>query len=223
MLHLYCCHWRPRRCIHHFHDINTKIQQSCFKLTGTPRHPDLETYCKEVGFEDYNTFLILSAGRFTQNDLLLAEKVKSMKKSFFFVRTMIDADVYSEKRKKKRSFDEDVLLRNIRSKCSESLKMGGVKDNVFLISNREPAEWDFDRLTGTILDGLPDRLKESLTLSLDLMTTQSKDILKRKADALRGSYREHTLNFIHVINLHKLKPYNYTTLNLNIPVKSHDF
>ena len=102
--------------------------------------------------------------------------------------------------------------------------MVGVKDNdVFLISNLEPAKWDFARLTEAILDGLSDRLKESLTYSLDLMTTQSKDILKRKADALRGSYREHTLNFIHVINLHKLKPYNYTTLNLNIPVKSHDF
>ena len=153
--------------------------------------------------------------------MLLAEKVKSMKKSFFFVRTKIDVNAQSEK--KKRNFDEDVMLGNIRSRCSENLKMVGVKDNVFLISNHEPAEWDFARLTGAILDGLPDRLKESLTLSLDLMITQSKDILKRKADALRGSYREHILNFIHVINLHKLKPYNYTTLNLNIPVKSHDF
>ena len=73
--------------------------------------------------------------------------------------------------------------------------MVGVKDNdVFLISNLEPAKWDFGRLTEAILDGLPDRLKESLTFSLDLMTTQSKDILKRKTDALRGSYREHILN-----------------------------
>ena len=135
---------------------------------------------------------------------------------------MIDVNVHSQK--KKRNFDEDVMLRDIRSKYSENLKKVGVKDNdVFLISNLEPAKWDFDRLTGAILDGLPDRLKESLTLSLDLMTTQSKDILKRKADALRGRHREHILNFIHVINQHKLKPYNYTTLNLNIPVKSHDF
>ena len=132
--------------------------------------------------------------------MLLWKKVKSMKKSFFFVRTKIDVDVHSLKRK--RNFDEDVMLRNIRSLCLENLKMVGVKDNdVFLISSHEPAKWDFDRLTGAILDGLPDRLKESLTLSLDLMTTQSKDILKRKAEALRGSYREHILNFIHVINL----------------------
>ena len=126
-----------------------------------------------------------------------------MKRSFFFVRTKIDADAYSQKRK--RNFDEDVMLRKIRSECLENLKMVGVKDNdVFLISNLEPAKWDFARLTGAILDGLPDRLKESLTFSLDLMTTQSKNILKRKADALRGSYREHTPNPTHVINLHKL-------------------
>ena len=182
---------------HHFHNINKIIQQSYLKLTGAPKNPDLKTYCKEAGFEDCNTFLILSAGRFTKNDLLLAEKVKSMKKSFFFVRTKIDADVRSQKRK--RNFDEDVMLRSIWSECLENLEKVGVKDNdVFLISNLKPAKWDFARLSGAILDGLPDRLKESLTLSLDLMTTQSKDILKRKADALRGSYREHTLNFIYM-------------------------
>ena len=103
-----------------------------------------------------------------------------MKKSFLFLRTKIDADVYSQKRK--RNFDEEVMLRNIRSRCFESLKMVGVKDNdVFLISNLEPAKWDFARLTEAILDGLPDRLKESLTLSL--VITKSKDILKRKAVA----------------------------------------
>ena len=129
--------------------------------------------------------------------MLLWEKMTSMKKLFLFVRTKIDADVSSQKRK--RNFDEDVMLRNIRSRCLENLKKVGVKDNdVFLISNLEPAKWDFARLTEAILDGLPVRLNESLTLSLDSMTTQSKDILKRKADALRGSYREHTLNFIYM-------------------------
>ena len=130
--------------------------------------------------------------------MLLAEKVKSMKKSFIFVRTKVDVDVYGQKRKKSH-FDEDVMLRNIRSRCLENLKVVGVEDNdVFLISNLEPAKWDFARLTEAILDGLPDRLKESLTFSLDLMTTQSKDILKRKADALRGSYRGKILNFIYM-------------------------
>ena len=135
----------------------------------------------------YDTFLILTASRFTQNDLLLAERVREMKKSFFFVRTKIDVDINNEKRK--RAFKEDVTLSDIRKSILENLKDLVANDKaVFLISNHKPHKWDFARLTEAILDGLPFRQKETLTLSLDLVTTQSKNILKRKADVLRGSY-----------------------------------
>ena len=43
-----------------------------------------------------------------------------MKKSFFFVRTKIDVDVKSEKRK--RAFKEAVTLSDIRMKSLENLK-----------------------------------------------------------------------------------------------------
>ena len=109
-----------------------------------------------------------------------------MKKSFFFVRTKIDVDVQGEKRKK--AFKEDVTLSDIRKKSLENLKdLIANDENVFLISSHKPNKWDFARLTEAILDGLPLRQRETLTLSLDLLTTQSKDILKRKADVLRGS------------------------------------
>ena len=156
-------------------------------IAGTPKFPDLESYCKKVHLEDYDTFLILSAGRFTQNDFELAKKVRAMKKSFFFVRTKIDIDVGNEKKKKR--IKEDVTLSAIRENCLASLGRFGADDEVvFLISNDKPTQWDFDRLTAAILDGLPVHLKESLTLSLDLLTTQSKDLLKRKADVLRGNF-----------------------------------
>ena len=60
-------------------------------------------------------------------------------------------------------------------------------ENVFLISNDTTDMWDFARLTQAILDVLPTRQKECLTLTLDLLTTCSKDILKRKVEILRGS------------------------------------
>jgi hypothetical protein len=143
--------------------------------------------------EKYDTFLILAAFRFTENDLLLAEKLKSIGKSFFFVRTKIDVDVQSERRKK--AFNEDVTLEEIRGDCLEILKSFGANDKVvFLISNHKPVKWDFDRLTQAILDVLPLRQKESLTLSLNLLTSLSKDLLKRKIDILRGNYRV-SLNF----------------------------
>ena len=155
-------------------------------ISGTPNYPDLENYCEKVNLKRYDTFLILTASRFTHNDLLLAKRVREMKKSFFFVRTKIDVDIQSEKRK--RAFKEDVTLSEIRRKSLENLKDLAVNDEeVFLISNHKPKKWDFARLTEAILDSLPLHQKETLTLSLDLVTTQSKDILKRKADVLRGS------------------------------------
>jgi hypothetical protein len=102
-------------------------------------------------------------------------------------------DVQSERRKK--AFNEDVTLEEIRGNCLENLKSFGADDNVvFLISNHNGVKWDFDRLTKAILDGLPHRQKECLTLSLNLLTSLSKDLLKRKVDTLRGNYRV-LLNF----------------------------
>ena len=137
--------------------------------------------------EKFDTFLILNAGRFTENDQLLAHKVKSMKKSFVFVRTKIDQDVKNEKGKKK--FNEEDMLKKIRGNCLENLQdLEGDDKVLFLISNHDPDKWDFDRLTRAILDALPCRQTESLTLSLDLLTSQSKDILKRKVEILRGNH-----------------------------------
>ena len=60
---------------------------------GTPKYPDLETYLKNVPLVNYDTFLIFTASRFTVNDLKFAEKVKSLRKSFFLIRTKIDFDL----------------------------------------------------------------------------------------------------------------------------------
>jgi hypothetical protein len=135
--------------------------------TGTPRYPDLETYFEKVGLEMYDIFFILNDNRFTESDRLLAEKVKSLNKSFFFIRTKIDRDCRSESRKRKeKPFDEQAMLQAIREKCLEDLKGSEVGDNaVFLISNHQPAKWDFDRLRQAILDVLPNDQRECLTLS----------------------------------------------------------
>ena len=111
-----------------------------------------------------------------------------MKKSFFFVRTKIDQDISNERDKP--DFNESATLSAIKRDCLKNLEALEVKSkDVFLISNKMTTKWEFARLTGAILDGLPLRLKESLTLTLDLLTTQSKDILKRKADVLRGIFK----------------------------------
>ena len=111
-----------------------------------------------------------------------------MKKSFLFVRTHIDKAIQSDSRKT--AFKEETTLKKIKENCLKNLQTLDVGDkDVFLISNYEPAKWDFDRLTQAILFNLPQRQKESLTLSLDLLTSLSKNLLKSKVDILRGNYR----------------------------------
>ncbi|XP_028404172.1 T-cell-specific guanine nucleotide triphosphate-binding protein 1-like [Dendronephthya gigantea] len=165
------------------HPTNSKIKFWDLPGVGTPNYP-AETYCEKVGLKNYDTFLILAATRFTENDLKLARIVQTIKKSFFFVRTKIDIDVWNES--KKRSFNEKALLKKIKENCVKNLKeFESKEEDVFLISNDEADKWDFARLTQAILDVLPMRQRESLTLAINLLTTRSKGILKRKVEILR--------------------------------------
>ena len=148
---------------------------------GTPNYPDLETYVQKVQVEKYHTFLIFTYTRFTNNDLLLAEKTRSMKKSFFFIRTKIDVDVRAESRK--RSFNEEAMLMEIRRECAENLgDLLSNEEDIFLISNHDVDKWDFSRLTQAILDALPRYQRESLTLGI---TRSSTEIFQRKVNVLK--------------------------------------
>lgn len=136
--------------------------------------------------EKYHTYLIFTATRFTKNDLELAKKVRSIDKTFFFIRTKIDESVRAERRK--RSFDEQAMVTKIRRNCLESLgDLLTDEQDVFLISNHEPEKWEFARLTQAILDALTRHQRENMTLSLGkVITRSSNEIFQRKVDVLRG-------------------------------------
>ena len=119
----------------------------------------------------------------------MALEIKKQGKSFFFIRTKIDEAVRAEKRKK--SFNENEVLLKIRRNCKENLvdEAGNPissENDIFLISNHDPEKWDFSRLTEAILDALPRYKREALTMSLNALTSLSKDILKRKVQILYG-------------------------------------
>lgn len=120
---------------------------------------------------------------------MLAQEIRKQGKSFFFIRTKIDVDYMAEKRKK--SFNEGNMLRDIRIDCLKNLvdedynPIGG-ENKIFLISNHYQKKWDFDRLTQAILDALPRYQRECLTLSLNTLTCLSREILQRKVDVLKG-------------------------------------
>ncbi|KAL9953047.1 hypothetical protein ACROYT_G040398 [Oculina patagonica] len=166
------------------HPTNPKIKFCDLPGIGSPKYPDIETYCKEVKLEELHAFLIFTSTRFTDNDSQLAKKIEMMDKKFFFIRAKIDQDVQAEKRKW--LFNEDATLKRIQTNCSTNLaELLRNEEDIFLISNHDPAKWDFDRLSQAILDALPIYQRESLTLSLSILTSSSSIILQRKVEILR--------------------------------------
>ena len=169
------------------HPTNSNIKFWDLPGIGSPDYPDLDTYCNKVQLEKYHTYLIFTTSRFSVNDLKLAEKVRLMKKKFFFIRTKIDENIRAEKRKRKQEFDEEEMLARIRKNCFISLGNLLTDDqDIFLISNHDPDKWEFARLTQAILDALTRYQRESMTFSLGkVITRSSDDIFQRKVDALR--------------------------------------
>ena len=163
------------------HPSNPKVKFWDLPGFGTQAYSDLSTYCKEVGMEKYQAFLIFTDTRFTDVDVKLAKEVGNMKKKFFFVRAKIDQDVRNEQRK--HTFNEEVMLKQIRANCFENLGSSlNKEENVFLISNHYTEKWEFARLNQAILDAMPEYEQESLTLSLG---NRSTDMLKRKVKILK--------------------------------------
>ncbi len=149
---------------------------------GTPDFPDLETYCKKVGLENYDTFLIFTKDRFTINDLRLAEKVKSFGKSFFLIRTKIDADLTPKTGKA--PINEEQMLKKIRKNLTDNVKdLISSEKEIFLLSNYDKNKWDFEPLVKAIGNALPVLQREVLLLSLSNLT---RGCIKRNAMILQG-------------------------------------
>ena len=169
------------------HPTNPNIRFWDLPGVGTPKFCDIAVFCEKVAIEKYDTFLIICAKRFTENDLKLAKKIESMKKSFFFVRTKIDSDKKAEMKRLKEKFDEEKMLKKIRDDCAKNLKdFDFSEEKIFLISSWKQHKWDFERLKKAVLDQLPSKQKESLAFS---MRTHSEDILSEKIEILKGMFR----------------------------------
>ncbi|XP_032886851.1 interferon-inducible GTPase 5-like [Amblyraja radiata] len=140
------------------------------------------SYLKKMQFKKYDFFIIVSAGRFTENDAKLAKEIKRLGKKFYFVRSKIDADLYSM-RQQRDEFDEEAEMGKIRSDCVSQLGKAGIPDpNVFLISSFVKNMYDFYWLMKALADGLPNIKKSVFVLALP---NDSVEVIRKKGEILK--------------------------------------
>ncbi|XP_030399228.1 uncharacterized protein LOC115640530 [Gopherus evgoodei] len=100
----------------------------------------LDTFLEQRHVRRYDLFIIISCGRFTDIDARLVEKIRSLGKTFYFVRSKVDFDVASAQRT---NICEESTLQIIREDYISHL--GGETD-IFLISSWAPDKFDFPHL-----------------------------------------------------------------------------
>ncbi|XP_051056701.1 interferon-inducible GTPase 1-like [Phodopus roborovskii] len=142
---------------------------------GTIKFPP-KTYLKEVKFQKYDFFIIVSATRFTKHELELAKAIRFMKKNYYFVRTKIDIDLENEKKTKPRTFDREKILEKIRSYYMNNFIQNNMDiQQIFLVSNQYLSLYDFPVLMDTLIKDLPAQKRHSFMLSMSNVTEAAID------------------------------------------------
>ncbi|CAI9611499.1 unnamed protein product [Staurois parvus] len=111
--------------------------------SGTPGF-DPNSYLKLVNAHQYNLFIMIASGRVRENDMKLAKELWSMGKKFFFVRNKIDCDLKASKLRRRRTYNEERILTDVRDNCVKNFMDCGISlPNVFLLSCLELEKYDF--------------------------------------------------------------------------------
>ncbi|XP_062382977.1 interferon-gamma-inducible GTPase 10-like [Sardina pilchardus] len=121
------------------------------------------TYLKDVKFKKYDFFIIVSAGRFKENDIMLAKEIQKKKKKFYFVRSKIDLDV---KHGKEKGVTEEHILQTIREDCEKNLRKIESSAPVFLVASRDWNRFDFQELVEALERDLPGYKRPALVLNV---------------------------------------------------------
>ncbi len=159
----------------------TKSNVRLWDLPGTGM-PNFKAnkFLKEVKFETYDLFIIISSVRFKENDVFLAKEIQKKQKRFYFVRTKIDNDIRSVA--KTRKFDEQQVLCTIREDCHRNVKELG-NPKVFLISSYDLGKYDFQDLVDTLESDLSESKRFALVQSLPVcslaMLEKKKEVMEK--------------------------------------------
>ncbi|XP_043912929.1 interferon-inducible GTPase 5-like [Protopterus annectens] len=138
------------------------------------------TYLHKICYQSYDFFIIVSFSRFSESDASLACEIKKLDKKFIFIRSKIDQDIVSYKRKMK---TEEEAMEAVRSDCKNNLeKLGIAASQVFLISFWDIQRYEFTKMLEAIEKLLPVVKHEHFLLSL---ATRSKQVIDAKTKILK--------------------------------------
>ncbi|XP_053377149.1 T-cell-specific guanine nucleotide triphosphate-binding protein 2-like [Mercenaria mercenaria] len=119
-------------------------------LPGTGTQKFLrQKYLEEMDFSRFNVVIIVSAGRFLQDDIWLGKELLHLRKNILFVRTKIDIDMMNAKRDHPDDFNEADCMAKIRNNLTDNIRIGGIPDSVsgiYLVSSPESTSYDFAEL-----------------------------------------------------------------------------
>ena len=125
--------------------------------------------------------------RVTNHDILLGEKLVSIRKPFIYIRGKIDEDFTNANKSKATSKDEirqeirDDWLENLKNVSDES----PLKDQkIYLVNNDDITDWDFSPLVVAIAEELSLDKKECFLLTQPALTEA---ILQEKITELKGT------------------------------------
>ncbi|XP_029349710.1 interferon-inducible GTPase 5-like [Echeneis naucrates] len=152
---------------------------------GTTKFPAAK-YLEHVEFEKFDFFIIISAGRFRENDVKLAKEIQRMGKRFYFVRSKVDTDLYSVEQSQ-RDFNAESTLKKIRDNCIKGLQEQGFESaQVFLVSSFKLHLYDFHQLQETLEKELPAHKRNVLLYALPI---KNRAIIERKKEALKSEIK----------------------------------
>ncbi|XP_063798571.1 T-cell-specific guanine nucleotide triphosphate-binding protein 2-like [Pseudophryne corroboree] len=118
--------------------------------TGT-LNSTASNYLQSVSCHQYDFFIILASERLRHNDIELAKEILSIGKKFFYVRNKIDSDLNASKVRRRRSYNEEKILKEIRDNCMKGLSDNGIgQPHVFLISCFDMEKYDYHLLEETL-------------------------------------------------------------------------
>ncbi|KAJ3595371.1 hypothetical protein NHX12_004675, partial [Muraenolepis orangiensis] len=156
---------------------------------GTPNFT-AHQYLKHVEFEKFDFFIIISAGRFRENDAKLAQEIKKMGKSFYFVHAKIDNDLRAAEQSQ-REYNQENTLQKIRENCIQGLEKQGVTSpQVFLVSNFDLHLYDFPTLQETMERDLPSHKRDVLILAIPNIC---KSNIQKKKEVFRSQIKFYAL------------------------------